>query len=1636
MTTRVYLHGALAEFGSRHDLDVRDAPEACRLLASQLPGFERTLRDGRWQIYRGPIEQGRTVDPAAADLALGRAGEIHVMPAAEGAGAVFDGIGSLFTTVFFGGLNLITGIFGGAQSANDSYADREKPEERPSFLFDGPTNTSTQGLPVPLVYGRMRAGSMVVSSGIAAEDIAIDGSAAGDNEGPPNTVVDDGAVTGNKGGGGKGGGGTQQVPTEEPNTLRSNATARVVDVVSEGPIVGLVNGWQSMYLDDTPVANEDESWNFEGITRSDRYGYPDQDPMPNQDSVETPYEVGTQITHDTPLVRTVNNIDADAVRVTVQTPNLSYQDPETGDLRGTSVQWAVDVRPAGGGWNVALTDTIEGKTTSPYQRSVRVRLPGEGPWDVRVRRVSEDDERSNLRNDIVWSSFVVLIDAKLVYPDTAAFGLQVNARQFGDTVPSRKYDIKGRIISVPSNYDPETRTYSGIWDGTLKDAWTDNPAWIYYDLATHPRYGAGIPYVDKAQLYRIARYCDELVDDGFGGREPRFTCNTVIADRSDAIDALTQLAQVFRGMTYWGDNSVMPVADMPSEPVKLVTPANVIDGAFEYAGAARSEQHSAWLVSYNDPDNNDRLTPEVVEDRARIQKSGWKPQEITAFGCSSRGQARRVGLWARESEVNEDESLSYQAAADHADIRPGDIIKQQDPNRAGARLSGRFTAVATDRLTLDRRPDDIDTGEVWYIDVVLPDNRLERKQITRWDGNTVTLKTALTQPPVLGAVWILASASVEPALWRVRENRETGAADGQIRYEITTTAHDPNKYARVEQGLAFDPPDNTLIPTGRILPPTNITAESYTYLAGGTQHQGLTVSLTPADDARVTRYIIEAKGPADAQWRTLSTSEQISADLRDADPGQYRVRARSVTGINQYSSYVYATVTAEGLLGPTPPDTIVVQRGTFSITLIPEGGQAGQSWQYYMSTAPLTGADEILSNATQIGGGASITATDLQPDTLYYFYVRGINVYGTSAFSPVQARTKNEPEAILKNISGQIKKADLFAALQENIDGLNDSQVLRITDGNLVAGFGAAYDEEQQTFDFGVAADRFFIAAVNGRGQATSTALPFVVDTQTGEVIADDALIRKLTFTKLVSGDGEILATPGGQIKAKYLQAEELVIGLANVNGAGSLAGRDTADWRTQIAGAGKPADNADVTGDNTSADTAAVDGESSGNVRNRANAGQSARDQIDSDVAGGTLESTTGAQGRADAARDAANDYTDNRLTGYVAETAYNADLSQLQSQIDGQIESHFRAYDPALNNAPASGWTTDAERERHLGDLFYNTESGHGWRFAKLSNGYSWLQIRDTGIQKALAEAAQAQDTADAKRRVFVDQPAPPYDPGDLWADGQTVLRSITTKTTSGSYAAADWQIIGDVTGQNTAADVQTGEGKAVRETGADRTSDNESASTRSGSRSGDSTEWQLGEDGSFQVRGQSGGGSVQINRFGIIGRDSSGTQTFSLSSTGRLTIQQASVIDTLQIASQAVTFPLLVNNFNRVDVRTGDPNDFVFLNSATVNDPSGAPAEIRFDTGFFAYAQEYTPTVKFKLTVSYGFSSTEYDLFNENAATNYGDNSGIYGYPVLHRSRNTQRRVYRLYMGSLSSNSGAEYSAIKYLELRDNT
>ena len=715
------------------------------------------------------------------------------------------------------------------------------------------------------------------------------------------------------GGGGKGGGGASaRVAQEAPDSLRSKAYARVVDLISEGEIEGLVNGLQSVYLDDTPIQNADGTTNFSGVTLETRDGTQQQSYVPGFSSVENEVPVGVEIKASQPVVRSITDPDVDAVRIKVSVGQLTNQDTTNGDLNGSAVSFSIDRQVSGGGFVEVINDTISGKTTTKYQRSYYVPLTGNGPWEIRVRRITADSTSSAIQNKTYLDSYTEVVESKLRYPNSALVALRVDASQFS-AIPRRSYDMKLLRVRVPVNYDPGTRTYSGVWNGNFKIAWTDNPAWCFYDLVTSTRYGLGgyIPesQVDKWALYRVAQYCDQLVPNGLGGFEPRFTCNLYLQTREQAYKVVQDMASIFRGMVYWSGGAITVTQDAPSDAVYQFAPGNVVDGEFAYQGSSAKARHTVALVTWNDPDDFYRQKVEYVEDAAGIARYGIVQSDVVALGCTARGQAHRVGKWLLFSEQSESEIVTFRTGLEGAVVRPGDVIKVADPVRGGMRLGGRIAAATASTVTLDQElPADLP----WRLAVVLPNGTVEERLVGPVSGRTLTVTIPFSSVPQVDAIWMLASSIIEPQLFRVVSvaERDPGV------HEVTALAHNPSKYAAIEEGLALQPRSITVL-SDIPPPPTGLAMQESLYRVKDQAQVLVQVSWTEVQTAIAYRLSYRVAG---GNFVSLPLTSANYAEIRDAQEGQYEFSLRAI-GITRKES-IPATLSGVVLGKTLPPSDV------------------------------------------------------------------------------------------------------------------------------------------------------------------------------------------------------------------------------------------------------------------------------------------------------------------------------------------------------------------------------------------------------------------------------------------------------------------------------------------------------------------------------------------------------------------------------------------------------------------------------------------------------------------------------------------------------------------------------------------
>jgi predicted phage tail protein len=864
------------------------------------------------------------------------------------------------------------------------------------------------------------------------------------------------------GGGGKGGDGEGRAPVESPDSLRSTQYANIIDLLSEGEIEGLVNGSQSIYLDDTPLQNADGSFNFRGVTVQTRNGTQSQSYIPGFAAAEAENAVGIEVTQSSPVVRTITNSNNTAVRVTLSVPTLTQQSTETGDITGSSVEIAIDVQTDGGGWvaqplrkiyqaallaissagatgqtessqyiidvtwtgqsvqapqtatfnlqyrivgnptwvtsqsytftggsfvnggiaaignptvsypngkktfnltfpeaiyefrvvktngsiqqqgsivlgqpqiipqvgvqyggTVAITggslyapsytDVISGKTTSKYQRAYRIPLPAGDNWDIRVRRITADSVSSLLNNKTFWDSYTEIIDGKLTYPNSAIIATQIDAKQFS-RIPVRGFEVRGIKCQIPSNYDPLVREYTGTWDGTFTVAWTNNPAWVWYDIVTNDRYGLGElineDMVDKWALYSIAQYCDEMVDDGFGGIEPRFTCNLYLQTREQAYQVIMNIASIFRAMTYWAASTIFLSQDAPKSATQLFTAANVIDGTFNYSGSSGRVRHTVALITWNDPQDNYQPRVEYVSDADGINRYGIIQTNLVAIGCTSRGQAARMGRWLLYSEQYETETISFKAGLDSVFLQPGDVIKTQDANRAGMRMGGRLTAATVSSLTLDN-PVTIVDGKTYEVMVKMPDGSIQTRGITNAPGLTsvITMDSDLPESPMQYAMWVISVSDLTPESWRIISMAEVE----KTQVEITALSYREDKYLAVEEGLMLEPLPTSIINGGIPETPENLTVVESLYLVG-VGVVGVKATVSWNSQLGINNYILTYEKSGENPI-TITTSDN-SVDIQPLSEGEYTFTLYAVNRLGRRSQAQIAQVTINGKTSP------------------------------------------------------------------------------------------------------------------------------------------------------------------------------------------------------------------------------------------------------------------------------------------------------------------------------------------------------------------------------------------------------------------------------------------------------------------------------------------------------------------------------------------------------------------------------------------------------------------------------------------------------------------------------------------------------------------------------------------------
>ncbi|HCR0458384.1 host specificity protein J [Enterobacter hormaechei] len=728
----------------------------------------------------------------------------------------------------------------------------------------------------------------------------------------------------------KGGSSSSRTPTEQPDDLQSIAKAKILVALGEGEFAGQLTG-KDIYLDGTALENADGSQNFSGVTWEFRAGTQAQKYIQGIPGTENEISVGTEVTSATAWTRTFTNTQLSAVRLRLKWPSLFKQEDD-GDLVGYSVNYAIDLQTDGGTWQTVLNTSVTGKTTSGYERSHRIDLPQAGStWTIRLRKITADANSAKIGDTMTLQSFTEVIDAKLRYPNTALLYIEFDSSQFNGSIPQISCEPRGRVIRVPDTYDPETRSYSGTWTGAFKWAWTDNPAWIFYDLVVSDRFGLGhrltAANIDKWTLYQVAQYCDQMVPDGKGGdgTEPRYTCNVYIQDRNDAYTVLRDFAAIFRGMTYWGGDQIVALADMPRDVDYSYTRANVVGGRFTYSSSTTKTRYTTALVSWSDPGNAYADAMEPVFEQALVARYGFNQLEMTAIGCTRQSEANRKGRWGILTN-NKDRVVSFDVGLDGNIPQPGYIIAVADELLSGKVMGGRISAVNGRVIKLDRVADAA-AGDRLILN--LPSGASQSRTIQAVNGESVTVTTAYSETPQAEAVWVVESNELYAQQYRVVSVADND--DGT--FTITGAWHDPDKYARIDTGAIIDQRPVSVIPPGNQSPPANIVISSFSVVQQNISVETMRVSWDQAQNA----IAYEAQWRRnDGNWVNVPRSSTTSFDVPGIYAGRYLVRVRAINAAEISSGWGYSEEkTLTGKVGnpPKPVGFIASDNVVFGIEL-------------------------------------------------------------------------------------------------------------------------------------------------------------------------------------------------------------------------------------------------------------------------------------------------------------------------------------------------------------------------------------------------------------------------------------------------------------------------------------------------------------------------------------------------------------------------------------------------------------------------------------------------------------------------------------------------------------------------------
>ncbi|EEV5812479.1 phage attachment tail tip protein J [Escherichia coli] len=831
------------------------------------------------------------------------------------------------------------------------------------------------------------------------------------------------------------GGGKAHTPREAKDNLKSTQMMSVIDAIGEGPIEGPVKGLQSILVNKTPLTDTDGNPVIHGVTAVWRAGEQEQTPPEGFESSGAETGLGVEVTKAKPVTRTITSANIDRLRVTFGVQSL-VETTSKGDRNPSSVRLLIQLQ-RNGNWVTEKDVTINGKTTSQFLASVILDNLPPRPFNIRMVRETADSTTDQLQNRTLWSSYTEIIDVKQCYPNTAIVGMQVDAEQFGGQQMTVNYHIRGRIIQVPSNYDPEKRTYSGIWDGSLKPAYSNNPAWCLWDMLTHPRYGMGkrlgAADVDKWALYAIGQYCDQTVPDGFGGTEPRMTFNAYLAQQRKAWDVLSDFCSAMRCMPVWNGQTLTFVQDRPSDVVWPYTNSDVVvddNGVgFRYSFSALKDRHTAVEVNYTDPQNGWQTSTELVEDPEAILRYGRNLLKMDAFGCTSRGQAHRAGLWVIKTELLETQTVDFTLGSQGLRHTPGDIIEICDNDYAGTLTGGRVLSIdaATRTLTLDREVTLPETGAA-TVNLINGSGKPVSVDITEHPAPDRIQVSTLPDGVETYGVWGLSLPSLRRRLFRCVSVREN--TDGT--FAITAVQHVPEKEAIVDNGARFEPQSGSL---NSVIPPAvqhltvEVSAADGQYLAQAKWDTPRVVK-----GVRFSLRLTSGKG-TDARLVTTAITADTEHRFSGLPLGEYTLTVRA---INSYGQQGEPATTTFRIAAPAAPSRIELTPGYFQITATPHLAVYDPTvqFEFWFSEKRIADIRQVETAARYLGSALYWIAAsiNIKPGHDYYFYIRSVNTVGKSAFVEAVGRASDDAEGYLDFFKGEIGKTHLAQELWTQID--------------------------------------------------------------------------------------------------------------------------------------------------------------------------------------------------------------------------------------------------------------------------------------------------------------------------------------------------------------------------------------------------------------------------------------------------------------------------------------------------------------------------------------------------------------------------------------------------------------------------